>query len=139
MSPSALVAVVCVPAWCPAMSWGQPSCRPVSRSREQCLSPHSFSWRGSHWQFSGQDAGASSDPKSAWLLQRNTTDWGSFNTRYFFSFSSFFYHQPLLSFLIFILYQSIADLQCHVSFRSTAQCFSYTYTCICSFSRSFPI
>ena len=31
------------------------------------------------------------------------------------------------------------DLQCCVSFRCTAQWFSYTYTCIYSFSDSFPI
>ena len=34
---------------------------------------------------------------------------------------------------------SIADLQYCVSFRCTAKWFSYTYTCIYSFSKSFPI
>ena len=41
--------------------------------------------------------------------------------------------------LIFILYWSIVDLQCCVSFRYTANGFSYTYTYIHSFSDSFPI
>ena len=41
--------------------------------------------------------------------------------------------------LIFILYWSIADLQCCVSFRYTAKWFHYPYTCIHYFSDSFPI
>ena len=41
--------------------------------------------------------------------------------------------------LIFILYWSIVDLKCCVSFRYTAKWFSYTYTYIHSFSDSFPI
>ena len=41
--------------------------------------------------------------------------------------------------LIFILYWSIVDLQCCVSFRRTAKWISCTYTCIYFFSDSFPI
>ena len=41
--------------------------------------------------------------------------------------------------LIFILYWSIVDLQCCVSFRCTPKWFSYTYTYIHSFSDSFSI
>ena len=37
-------------------------------------------------------------------------------------------------FLIFILYCSIVDLQCCISFIYTTKWFSYTYTCIYSFS-----
>ena len=39
--------------------------------------------------------------------------------------------------LIFILYWSIVDLQCCVTFRCTAKWFSYTYTYIPSFLRFF--
>ena len=42
-------------------------------------------------------------------------------------------------FLIFILYWTIVDLQCCVSFRCIARWFSYTYTDVYSFSNSFPI
>ena len=45
----------------------------------------------------------------------------------------------LLPYLIFILYGSLVDLQCYVSFRYTAKWFSYTYTYIHSFSDCFPI
>ena len=45
----------------------------------------------------------------------------------------------VIIFLILILYWSIVDLQCCVSFRGTAKWFSYTYTYICSFSDSFSI
>ena len=41
--------------------------------------------------------------------------------------------------LIFILYWSIVDLQCYLSFRCTEKWFSYTYTYIHSFSDSFPM
>ena len=39
-----------------------------------------------------------------------------------------------VSFFILILYWGIVDEQCCVSFRCTAKWFSYTYTCIYSFS-----
>ena len=41
-------------------------------------------------------------------------------------------------FKILILYWIMVDLQRCVSFRYMAEWFSYTYTCICSFSDSFP-
>ena len=44
-----------------------------------------------------------------------------------------------LIFKNFVLHWSIVDKQCCVSFRCTAKWFSYTYTCIYSFSNSFPI
>ena len=49
-------------------------------------------------------------------------------------------NQVPFSFLkIFILYWSIVDQQCHISFTCTAKQLSHTYTCIYSFSNSFPI
>ena len=44
-----------------------------------------------------------------------------------------------VSFFILILYWGIVDEQCCVSFRCTAKWFSYTYTCISSFSNCFPL
>ena len=57
-----------------------------------------------------------------WLTPR----WGEF-------FELFYFIE------IFISYWNIVDLQCYVSFRCAAKWFSYTYTCIYSFSNSFPI
>ena len=42
-------------------------------------------------------------------------------------------------FLMFILYWSIIDLECFVSFRCTTELFSYKYSQIYSFSNYFPI
>ena len=61
-------------------------------------------------------------------------DW---HIMYFLKLKSF---TNFIFFLIFVLYWSLVDLQCHVSFRRTAKWFSETYTYdIYSLSKSFPV
>ena len=57
---------------------------------------------------------------------------------FFFHFFNFYVLAFSIS-LICILYRSIVGSQCCISFRCIAERFSYTYTCIYSFSNSFPI
>ena len=63
------------------------------------------------------------------MLKISATKW-SFAYLYFFFFSLIFKN-------FFIVYFSIVDEQYYISFRCAAKKFSYTNTCVYSFSSSF--